>query len=226
MRYKKASKALPILTIVFFGVSLVLFLAKTVLMTALNVMGTRSLLSAALNQSLTTVIFAAPAVLLIVYAALVLKKSMRAKAILTAALGVQALSALYYVMRIVIGSGEWKHFGKEMIYVLCFALVALFSLIAFIFNIKGKKTGVLMILAAAAGMLVAGVLFLWNIMFMLDNSAFYAAHALNLVLRLTAYTSYAAAIVFHFVALIIAACVKLPAKGVAVKLKMQKASEN
>ena len=221
MSKNRVSKAMPILSIVFFGVSLILLVAKTVLYISQSFVAGGTILKIVSMQTANTVIFAIPAVLFIVYAGLILHRSQKAKKVLMAALILQILSAAAFAGRVAYYNDDWSRIGKEIAFIALFALIALFCLLALIFLAKGKNYKLMMIIAAACGFLVAALLFTWNGLYMLSNASFYYEHVFLLVLRLSAYTVYTLAIIFYYTALIFSACIKEREKRVAVKMKVK-----
>ena len=219
MSKKKSFKALPILAIVFFSVGLVLLAAKTVLLYASAALAGQN--SGLIRIVLNTLVMGIPAVLFIIYSALTLKRKTETKAFLGVSLLVQALSSIYFAVRVALGNDNWKHIGKNYAFIVLFGLSALMCLISFCLVLKGAKASLFIILAAAFGMFVAFVLFSWNAVYMISNGSYFASNIAVLLSRLLGYTAYAVSIVFHFTALIFVACFrkKKEKEKVTVKIK-------
>ena len=219
MSKKKVSKALPIVAIVFYGVSLILFIVKTVFMVSYGAMNGYAFSTILMTQSFRTIVFALPPIFFIIYAAQILKRK-KAKVMLTVALALQATGAAYFGTRIAINNRDWGQLlGKENAFILCFAALFVCCVVGLILTLGGKKAAVPIIIAAIAGFGVAIVLFVWNGKFMLNNSAYYTAHIVEMTVRLIAYTVYTVALIFDFTALILVSFIKEREKKVTVKMK-------
>lgn len=203
----RSSKALPILSIVFAGISLILFLVKVVLNTAfLSVLNSNAnTLSLLASESLKAFLLAFPAVFIILYAALQLKKSDAAKKMFSVLLAAQTLSAFILAARMAFALP--KITGKYLIlrtgvFAALFALMGICCLIAFFGSLKQKKHKVLVILAASCGIIVALIFAAWEVFVVVHYIGYYGQHIFLLISKIAIGVLYALAIIFYDVAFI------------------------
>ena len=136
-----SGRALPILSIVFSGVSLILFLVKVVLNTAyLSAEFTATSITRILfSEVLKAFLLAFPAVFMILYAALKLKRSDAAGKMFSVLLAAQTLSAVVLCVRMASGfltTGGTIGKIRIAVFVSLFALMAVCCVVAFFGSIK------------------------------------------------------------------------------------------
>ena len=223
MSKKKSFKALPILAIVFFSVSLVLLAAKTVLLQASTVLAGQN--TGIIRSLMNAAVLGVPSFLFIIYSAVSLKKKAQIKALLRISLFVQALSNIYFALRVALSVDDWKHIGKDYAFIILFGLSALMCLISTVPVLKGAKARVFIILSAAFGMIIPFVLFAWNALYMISYGTYFASNIAVLITRLLGYTAYSVSMVFHFTALIFVACFRKKEEKEKVTVKIKAKAE-
>lgn len=231
MAKKKSGKAMPILSICFFGVSLILFFIKSVAhitFVLVNSAGT-SMLRTVLTEVLQTALLMFPAVLFIIAAALYLKKSKACAKLYSAALLTQLISALG-VLAVLVMQNDLLHFKKSDYdaYTLSFfyILIAFFTLVALIASLRRHTFKPFVIIACCAGFAAAAVLVVMNIHTIYVYRSFYAANILLLVLKSLDNICLALAIVFYYIAYLFTAFFqKFPVASNKVTVQIKNAAK-
>ena len=139
---EKSGKAMPILSIVFFGISLILFASKAVVSIVSRILFERAhLLHITLAESGKVVAFAFPAVIFIICAGVYLSRSPKYRKLLAWSYLLQMLSALILAGRLIYV--QYKNgFSNtsELVYMIIavLALIAVLCLVAAVLEMKGK----------------------------------------------------------------------------------------
>ena len=224
MSKKKSNKVMPILSIVFFGVSLVVFMAQAgyCIIYRLVLLGGATFAHALLAESGKAAAMAFPAVFFMITAALYLKQSAQYKKMFTVSMIMQFISAVLIAARLVYANALFSQNANKVSYPLfaAYALVALLCLIAAVFVIKDKKDKPIMIVTAAVGICIALYLFSMNVYAVAANFAYYSQHIFIMGSILIKGTLYLLSLSFYYIAFLFAALFKKQVKSEAKKVKV------
>lgn len=224
MSRKKGGKALPILSIVFFGIGLVMFLAQAGygVIYRLVLSGGATFAHTLIAESGKAAAMAFPTVFFIIGAALYLKHSPSYKKMFTVALLAQFISAVVMAARLVYVNALFSQKASPTAYPIfaMFALIALLSLVSAILVIKEKNYKPFMIVAAAVGMCIAVYMFGMNVYIVAANFGYYAQHIFLMGSILIKGTLYLLSFAFYYIAFLFAALFKNPVKIEAKKVKV------
>ncbi len=208
-----SGKVMPMLSIVFFSISLVLFAAKGIwsIIYRLVIGGAGSVAHVLLAESGKVAAFAFPAVFFIIFAALYLKRKQSSKGLFCVCMAAQAVSCLALSARLVQVHRllDWQNASRS-IYPLAvlFALVAVLCVIAAILEAKGKSRRAVMIVAAAAGLLIAVYMFSLNVFNFILGFSYYRNHLFLMSNAILGALLYLVGISFYYIAFIFAALFK------------------
>ena len=224
MSRKKGGKALPILSIVFFGVGLVMFLAQAGygVIYRLVLSGGATFAHTLIAESGKAAAMAFPAVFFIISAALYLKHSSAYKRMFTVSLVMQFISAVVVAARLVYVNALFSQKASPTAYPVfaMFAMIALLSLVSAILVIKNKNYKSLMIVTAAVGMCIAVYMFGMNVYIVAAHFGYYAQHIFLMGSILIKGTLYLLSFAFYYIAFLFAALFKNPVKTEAKKVKV------
>ena len=224
MSEKKSGKALPILSIVFFGVSLVAFMALAgyAVIYRIVLSGGAAFLHSFIAESGKTAAMAFPAVFFIISAALYLKQSPTYKKLFTVSLMMQFISAVIIAARLVYANALFTQNASLSAYPVftAYVLVGLLSLISAVLLIKDKKYKTVMIIAAAVGMCIAVYMLCMNVYAVAANFAYYSEHIFLMGSILIKGLLYFLSLGFYYIAFLFAALFKKQKKIEAKKVKV------
>lgn len=225
---KSSGKALPILSIVFFSVGIVLFAVKVVESIVFRMLNQRSdWLHIIVAECGKTAAFVFPAVFFIICAAMFLRRSEKSRRMLAVSFVMQLLSAVVLLGRLLYVQNIYGFANMNVTTggaLACLLLIAVLSLLSAIFEAKGKRKKVLIILIAICGFVFALFMSLTLILPVLQQPAYFGEHIALLLYRVVSGLLYAAALIFYYIALLFTAFYKerLPRKVQTVKLVMKK----
>ena len=224
---EKSGKAMPILSIVFFGVSLLLFASKAVVTIVYRILSQRAhLLHIVVAESGKVVAFAFPAVLFIVCAGVYLNRSPKYRKLLGWSYLLQTLSALILAGRLIYvqyknGFANTSVPVYMMIAVL--ALIAVLCLVAAVLEMKGKRKKALIIVISCCGFLLACIFASTFLVPLFKNFSYFLEHIAMLLSSVLSALLYALALIFYYVAFLFTAFYKeafpKPAEKVKVVMK-------
>ena len=224
MSRKKGGKALPILSIVFFGIGLVMFLAQAGygVIYRLVLSGGATFAHTLVAESGKAAVMAFPAVLFIISAALYLKHSSAYKRMFTVSLVMQFISAILLAARLAYVNALFTQKASAIAYPVfgAYALLAVFCLISVVLVIKNKNYKSLMIVTAAIGICVAVYMFGINVYIVAANFGYYAEHIFLMGSILLKGTLYLLSLSFYYIAFLFAALFKKQVKSEPKKVKV------
>lgn len=220
-----SGKAMPILSIVFFGVGLILFALKAAWAIAARVIlsGPGALPHALLAEFGKSFGLAFPAVFFIIAAAAYLKKSERYKKLCIVAITAQIISCVMLMARLIYAN-QLLDFqkGKALAYILCalYFVIGVLCFIAAIKTIKEKNARVFLILAGCIGIIIGICLAGQEIYQVVAGFAFYGEHVFLIINKLLAAVLYFVSFTFYYIAFIFSALYKNRALKESEKVKV------
>ncbi|MBR2590878.1 MAG: hypothetical protein IKE65_08135 [Clostridia bacterium] len=208
MSSKKGSyKVMPILSIVFFSVSLVLFFLKTVWATAARTVlyGSSSFAHSLIAEGGKSFALSFPAILFIICAALYLKKSSAYRKMSVVAITAQTISCVIIIARLIFANNLLS-FPKNAAYLIILCLmylcIAVLCFIAAIKTIKDKSKRTLLLIAGSIGICIAALMLGYEAYQVAANFAFYGEHTFLLLNKCTSALLYFVSLSFYYTAFI------------------------
>lgn len=209
---KDYSKVMPILSIVFFGVSLISFLTKAVSSCVYRLVVQRiSVFHVLFAEFGKGFAFAFPAVLFIICAAMYLKKSGAFKKWRCAALTAQVISSVILAARLMYANhffSSAKTVKTAIPLVALYLAIAVLCLVAVFLEIKEKNTRILLCVAAALGMAVAVYMFSLNVFEFVLSYGYYGKHLFIAGNVLLSAVLYLVSLSFYYIAFLFSALFK------------------
>lgn len=208
MSSKKTSfKVMPILSIVFFGIGLLLLLLKAVWAIAYRMVlyGTEEIAHILLAESGKAFALGFPAIFFIICAGAYLKKSSNYKKLSITALTAQTISCVLLIARLVLVNRLYTFpKNKTYAYIVCvlFAVIGVLCFIAAIKIIKDKNVRSILITASVCGILVGMCLSGIELYQVAAGFAYYGQHAFLLINKCIASLLYFSIFAFYYTAMI------------------------
>lgn len=233
MAKKHSGKALPILAIVFSGVSIISFLLQTIFTVAdyqlVRCYGPKDFVIMLIEVIVATLIAMFPAIFFILCASKYL--SGKKNKFLTVSLISVMVSSLLLVLIRIISYPNYFDFTNikrnlpEYIIAVIFALIIILCLIAVIRLNKQKSFKVLVIVASGLGFLMVAVMLCFSIASIISGFALDFASVLRACVKLASNVLYDLAFVFFYIALIFTALPYGKKQKVKVTIKQNNTEE-
>lgn len=227
---ERSGKAMPILSIVFFGVSLILFASKAVVMIVYRILSQRThLLHIVVAESGKVITFAFPAVLFIICAGVYLSRNPGYRKLLTWSYLLQMFSAFILAGRLVyVQYKEGFSNTGVLVYMMIaiLALIGVLCLVAAILEKKGNRKKGLIIVISCCGFLLACIFASTFMVPLFKNFSYFLEHIALLLSSVLSALLYALALIFYYTAFLFTGFYKeqlpKPAEKVKVVVKAAK----